>query len=243
MNIILLENVKVGDSVVIKNRRFKHIKEILKSKIGDKIKIGVINSFMGIAEIIDIEKEFIKLNIESLNIPSPKKLPITLVMAMVRPKSLKKSLHAAITMGVKEIYIIKTWKVEKSFWSSPILKEKELNKIVIEALEQSKDTVMPKIIVKRRFKPFLEDELIYIVKDKKAILAEPTSNLNINKLKLDKISYPETVLAVGPEGGFIKYEIDKFKDIGFEDFNIGKRILRVEFAIPVLLSKLELLSN
>jgi len=45
-------------------------------------------------------------------------------------------------------------------------------------------------------------------------------------------------LAVGPEGSFIDYEIGKFEDSGFDPINLGPRILTVETAIPVLVSKL-----
>jgi len=48
----------------------------------------------------------------------------------------------------------------------------------------------------------------------------------------------ETTLTIGPEGGFIPYEIEKLNAAGCKTVNIGERILRVETAVPVLLSKL-----
>jgi RsmE family RNA methyltransferase len=45
-------------------------------------------------------------------------------------------------------------------------------------------------------------------------------------------------LAIGPEGGFIPYEIDKLNEVGFKTVHLGQRILRVETAIPAFISRL-----
>jgi RsmE family RNA methyltransferase len=45
-------------------------------------------------------------------------------------------------------------------------------------------------------------------------------------------------LAIGPEGGFIPYEIDMLKAAGFEDVSFGERILRVEHAVAALVGRI-----
>jgi 16S rRNA U1498 N3-methylase RsmE len=44
--------------------------------------------------------------------------------------------------------------------------------------------------------------------------------------------------AIGPEGGFIPYEIEKLIACGFRAVHIGNRILNIEAAVPSLLSRL-----
>jgi len=232
MNLILLNDKDFISEkrVILKGKTITHIKKVLKSGVGDSIKVGRVNSLMGVGKIVKIEEEFIELDID-LTSPPPKPLDVTLIMAMVRPKSLKKALHIAIAMGIKDIYIIKTWRVEKSFWSSPVLDN--LDKIVIEALEQAKDTTIPNIHIRKRFKPFVEDELPTIIDGKEAIIAHPISSLSIKDINVRN----KTVLAIGPEGGFIDYEVEKLNELGFKSFHLGERILRVEFAIPVILGR------
>jgi len=45
-------------------------------------------------------------------------------------------------------------------------------------------------------------------------------------------------LAVGPEGGFIPYEVKKLIECGFSAVHLGERTLHVESAISGLISRL-----
>ncbi|MDF1614775.1 16S rRNA (uracil(1498)-N(3))-methyltransferase [Desulfurivibrio dismutans] len=47
------------------------------------------------------------------------------------------------------------------------------------------------------------------------------------------------LLAIGPEGGWVDFEINCFQDQGFIPFSWGARILRVDTAVPVLLALAE----
>ncbi len=234
MNLVLIdENYFIGDNLIeIKNRQYTHIKDVLKLKVGDNFIVGKKNGLIGEGEIITFDPDKIQAKIELKGKP-PTKLPLTLIIALPRPKTLRKVIHSAITLGVKEIYFIESWKVTKSYWQSPMLEKEYIDNEIILALEQAKDTIPPEIYFKKRFKPFMEDELAEIAKDKKMIIAHPLSeNKCPYNLKEDAI------LAIGPEGGFTEYEVNKFIEIGFEPVNIGERILRVEYAVPNIIGKL-----
>jgi RsmE family RNA methyltransferase len=136
-------------------------------------------------------------------------------------------------MGIKEIYIIKTWRVEKSYWDSPMLSEENLYNQMITGLEQGKDTILPVISIRKRFKPFVEDELPGLIKDSQAFVAHPISTTECPR----GINSP-SVIAIGPEGGFIPYEIELLQKISFKPVMLGERILRVETALPYLIGRL-----
>ena len=43
---------------------------------------------------------------------------------------------------------------------------------------------------------------------------------------------------LGPEGGFVPYEIERFQACGFSPVSLGERILRVDTALPALVGRL-----
>jgi RsmE family RNA methyltransferase len=136
-------------------------------------------------------------------------------------------------MGVKEIYLINAYRVDKSYWSTPVLSESSIREHLILGLEQAGDTQLPKVHLRKRFKPFVEDELPSLVNNKRALIAHP-----YNATMCPEPSDEETLIAIGPEGGFIPYEVDLMQQQGVQAIHLGERILRVETAVPVLLSRL-----
>lgn len=234
MNLLLLfpADMHSDTQARIRGRQLAHMHETLNAKEGDHITVGLANKQIGKALITHLSKDEAQLKIEWQS-AAPKPLPVILIIAMPRPKMLKRIIQTATTMGVKELYFINAWKVEKSFWQSPLLSDEKLLENCILGLEQAKDTVLPAIHLKKLFKPFVEDELPGISANTRKILAHP----GVDKAcptHLDE----RTTLVIGPEGGFTPYEVSKLIEAGFESIHLGDRILRVETAVPVLLSRL-----
>ena len=234
MNLILLSAEQVDDQQQAKivGRQFDHIIKTLNAQVGDTLNIGIENSSMGYGEIIALNSDHALIQLISLSAP-PKALPLKLVLAMPRPKMLRRTLHSCISMGIKEIVLLNSWKVEKSYWQTPWLSEQALYETSVLALEQAKDTMLPRIQIRKLFKPFVEDELSDFSRDSQGILAHPGSKACC-PINTDQA----TTLMIGPEGGFTAYEVEKIQEQGFEAVNIGERILRVETAVPALISRL-----
>jgi 16S rRNA (uracil1498-N3)-methyltransferase len=213
-------------------RRLEHITHVHQIKLGDTLKVGLINGHMGIGEVVLFNHTEIHLKI-TLTQPPPKPLPVTLVLALPRPKMLKRTLQTLATLGVKKIYLINSYRVEKSYWQTPLLTENAIREHLLLGLEQGCDTRLPEVHLIKRFKPFVEDDLHSIVGDSCALVAHPYTELPCPA----QIDYAIT-LAIGPEGGFIPYEIDLLQKCGFTTVNLGERIMRVETVVPYLLGRL-----
>lgn len=236
MNLILLEPADFTDeeplTVRLTGRRMDHVKSICHCDKGDTLRVGMVGGLIGTGTITRLSDTAIEITVELIE-PPPPSLPLTLIMALPRPKSLKKSIETATSLGVKRIFIIESWRVEKSYWSTPVLSSASLRMHSMLGLEQARDTTLPEIVIRRRFKPFVEDELPDIVNGQLALAAHPYEAQPCPF----SVKRP-VVLAIGPEGGFIPYEIEMLKRAGFIPVTVGQRILRVETAIAAFTGRL-----
>lgn len=234
MNLIILQT---GDFItptraLLSGRRHRHIDSILKVKVNDSLRVGVLNGQIGIAKVLKHSKLTTELEVK-LSQPSPLPLPLTLILALPRPKVLKRVIQHVVALGVKQLHLIHTYRVEKSYWQSPWLAENKLREQCLLGLEQAVDTQMPEITLHKRFKPFVEDKLPETCRNTLKLIAHPYASTPCPV----NLTQP-TTLAVGPEGGFITYEIEKLQQAGFAEAHLGPRILRVETALPALLGRL-----
>jgi 16S rRNA (uracil1498-N3)-methyltransferase len=235
MNIILLnpEDIDLNQGAFISDeRRINHIRTIHKAQIGDKMKLGLLNGAMGEGLITDIQSNKISFQL-NLTQAAPQSLPLTLILALPRPKMLRRILQTVATLGVKNIYLINSYRVEKSYWQTPFLQEEAIRAQLTLGLEQGGDTHLPEVHLIKRFKPFVEDQLPAIANGSKALVAHPYTNEICPRSTSGAVT-----LAVGPEGGFIDYEIDMLAKAGFAAVHLGDRIMRVETAIPYLLARI-----
>ena len=197
---------------------------------GDEITVGVANGRIGTGRVIARDGDETELEI-ALDRDPPPPLPLTLVLALPRPKVLNRAVAAAVSMGIKRIFLINSWRVEKSYWGSPKLQH--LDAQVVAGLEQSRDCVLPQIEVKRLFRPFVEKELPAIAANTRALVGHPAALTECPRDLRDPVT-----LAIGPEGGFIDAEIASFVATGFTPVSMGPRILRVETALAALVARL-----
>ena len=164
---------------------------------------------------------------------APEALPLTLLLALPRPKILRRVLRTVTAMGVKRIVLLNTWRVEKSFWSSPALESDAVRAELVLGLEQAGDTVLPHVDCRKRFKPFVEDEASSLAAGTLPIVAHPGAAEPCPRAVDSAVT-----LAVGPEGGFTPYEVDLLSAHGFAAVSLGKRRLGVESAVAALLGRL-----
>jgi RsmE family RNA methyltransferase len=100
-------------------------------------------------------------------------------------------------------------------------------------MEQSRDTILPEVTLQRYFEPLVDDVLPRWIHGRRALLAHPTAAAECPRGVSECVT-----LMVGPEGGFVDFEVERLRGIGFEPVSLGPRILRVEPVIPMLIGRL-----
>ncbi|MGK2907612.1 MAG: 16S rRNA (uracil(1498)-N(3))-methyltransferase [Desulfuromonadales bacterium] len=234
MNLILLGKEDFIDinRVRLHGRRYEHARQVLKVTKGKSLQIGMLGGRTGSATVLSINEDELELEILLAHEP-PEPLPVTVILAMPRPKVFKRVLQGMTSMGVKHVVLLNTWRVDKSYWQSPALEPAAIREQLILGLEQARDTILPRVDLQPRFKAFVEDTLPAVAAGTCALLAHPGSSqpcpANLHQA---------VTLAIGPEGGFTTYEIEKLTAAGLSSIHLGNRPLRVETAVPALIGRL-----
>ena len=234
MNLLLLEEAdfRSADRVVLRGRRLTHMQEVQRVAVGDSLRVGRIGGLMGRAEVLSLGADEAELQI-ALDQPPPAKLPLTMVLALPRPKMLRRVFQTIATMGVPRLILVNSYRVEKSFWQTPFLEPAAVREQLILGLEQSRDTVLPEVVIEKRFKPFVEDRLPAIAEGTLGLVGHP-GDYPACPRAVDR----DVTLAIGPEGGWIPYEVELLAKAGLQPVQLGERILRVETAVAALLARL-----
>ncbi len=234
MNLLLLEDGDfiAPDRVRLQGRRLQHLREVHRAECGDSLRVGRLGGMMGRGELLSLDAAQAELQI-SLDTPPPAKLPLTLLLAVPRPKMLKRVLQTVSAMGVARLVLLNSYRVEKSFWQTPFLEPASIREQLILGLEQARDTVLPEVTLEKRFKPFVEDRLPALAEGTLGLTGHPGEYPACPRA----VEGPVT-LAIGPEGGWIPYEVELLRVAGLQPVQLGERILRVETAVPALLARL-----
>jgi len=238
VNLILLrpEELAPDGTARLTGRRAAHAREVLGARRGEVLRAGVLGGLLGEATVLSSTRDELVLQLSLTQAPPPRP-GIDLLLAIPRPKALKKILPAAASLGVDKIVLVNAARVEKSYFDSKVLDRGFLDELLALGLEQARDTRPPEVLVRERFRPFAEDELDRTFGPSRRLAAHPQAHRALEALPAREPV--RTVLAVGPEGGWVPFELELLAKVGFEPFTAGPRPLRVEVAVPYLLGRLE----
>lgn len=241
MNIILFDKTESCDNrIVLSDRRARHIRSVLGAKTGETVRVGMLNGPRGNGAIEDItdEKITLLLTLDEQATPAPR---TDLILALPRPIMLKRVLKQAACLGIGRIFLINAARVEKSFFQASLLEESNYIPFLHEGLEQAADTHLPQVTIFRRFRHFIEDYLPEVTSRYEArLVAHPeTENALHGHVRVKKET--RILIAIGPEGGWVDFELDMFRSHGFTPVSLGPRILRVDMVLPYVIAQIDML--
>lgn len=239
MNLLLLEDADFdqtagsGTRAVVSGERLNHVRKVLRAEVGDTLEVGRLGGGIGRGRIVELSRERVVLELGPLDREPPAPLPVTLVLALPRPKFVGRILQAAAAMGVKRILLVHTARVEKSYWQSSVMRSESLRRHLMLGLAQARDTALPEIECLSGPRD-LTESLLALVRDHDQVLVADAVGAEPCPLGVDG----PTALLVGPEGGFLDGELASCGQAGAAVVSLGPRALRVEHAVVALLSRL-----
>jgi RsmE family RNA methyltransferase len=237
MNLLLIESeeLRQDGTAQLTGRRHLHAREVLRAQEGDVLRVGLRGGSVGTAVVTGQTEKSLELKV-TLDSPAPPRSGVTLILAVPRPKAVKRLLPAFASMGLDHVVLLNASRVEKSYFDARALEPATVSRLFDEGLEQGRDTVAPDLRIRERFKPFVEDELPGLTRGAAyCLLCHPGAPALPRREP-----HARTVLAVGPEGGWVDFELAMFEKAGFVKAGLGARPLRTEIAVPAALGALGL---
>ena len=249
MNLLLIEpgELSPDGQARLSGRRARHLLEVLGAEPGRVLRAGVIGGAVEMAEVSAVTEAAVEISFEASDEPAEPLPAVDLVLALPRPKALRRILRLAATMGVGRLDLVNAWRVEKSFFDSPVLAPEAIRRELVLGAEQGGTPRLPEVAVHRLLMPFLETLEILEREpggdrdDRHRLLAHPGAEVPIEGAAGREAR--GSLLAIGPEGGWIEKEVGSFRDLGFRAVTLGPWTLTTEAAVAVALGQLALVSR
>ena len=214
----------------IKEKQHHFLKNVLRSKINDKITLldnitGEWNS-----KIITINRDKTILEVLVKNRDLIKESDIWLGFAPIKQFRLNITIQKATELGIDKFIPCIT-----SYTNSNVLNYKNLNQNIIEAAEQSQRLTLPRLEKQITLNNFLEkhpnDRALIFCNEH--IVSKESMFSTIFKIK---DNYKKWTLLIGPEGGFSEEETNVIKSFSnCISVSLGQRVLRSDTAITAAL--------
>jgi RsmE family RNA methyltransferase len=242
MNLILCEphEVEVGDEAIVRltDGRAAHIRSVLRANVGDTLQIGIVDGPKGRGGILAIDDGGITLRCDFQTTgPPPPRPAVDLLLALPRPKVLRRLWAQLAALGVGRIILTNAERVERHYFDTHIIDEGTYRPLLIEGLQQACDTRLPRVTIHRQFRILIEDELDTLSNDGLRLVAHPHADRPLASIAPDAPSR-RALLAIGPEGGWNAFELTLLKQHRFESISMGPRVLRTDTACIALLALL-----
>ena len=236
MNLILLdERELVGASVVtLVDARAAHLLNVLEVAPGQTVRVGLLDGPLGLGTV-----EFARDGRVAMRCvferDTPPRSRVDVLLALPRPKVMRRLWSQLAALGVGQIILTNAERVERHYFDTHVLTETTYRPLLIEGLQQARDTRLPTVSIARQFKILIEDHLDGVFNAGVRLVADPSGTTRVASA-LAEVRDERVIVAIGPEGGWNAFELRLLQSHGFRLVGLGPRTLRVDTACIALLA-------
>ena len=241
MNLILIapSELDAGQLATIDGERARHLRCVLGAAPGRRVRVGLVDGPFGHGEVVTIDDRRATLQCE-FDAVTPPRPPVDLLLALPRPKVLRRLWAQLAALGVGRIILTNAERVERNYFDTHVLDNSCYHPLLIEGLQQARDTRVPIVTVHRRFRVLIEDELDALSPDTVRLMADPDAPADGATSMTEPAAAANVdqriLLAVGPEGGWNDFERSLLRSCGFRRVSLGPRALRSDTACVALVA-------
>jgi RsmE family RNA methyltransferase len=236
VNLILLEAHDLDNSSVatLADARAAHLLDVLRVTPGQTVRVGIVDGPLGTGTVERAGDRRVTLRCEFSG-DVPPRPPVDLLLALPRPKVLRRLWPQLPALGVGQIILTNAGRVERHYFDTHVITESTYRPLLIEGLQQARDTRVPLVSIHRQFRVLVEDHLDTLFADGPRLVADPGATTPIASALADARDQ-RVLLAVGPEGGWNQFELTLLGAHHFRPIGMGARTLRSDTACISLLA-------
>lgn len=240
MNLILLESGEIDDQGFARlgDARARHIHDVLRGTVGTAVRIGLVDGPIGIGTIARIDTDDVQLACVFADNEPPPRPAVDLLLALPRPKVLRRLWPHLAAIGVGRVMLTNAAKVERNYFDSHYVRPEGFHPLLLEGLQQARDTRVPLVTVHKQLRKLVEDELDDLCPATVRLVADPAGIQSIREALAASAHVPNrrVLLAVGPEGGWNDFERQLLRAHGCLEISLGPRTLATTTACIALLT-------
>jgi len=134
-------------------RRSVHLRDVLGSRPGDSVRVSVLGVGLGTATVLylaelasDADDTLLEVDAGSLSTAGAPAPRVDVLLAMPRPKVLRRLWHPLAQLGVGRVVVCGAAKVERRYWSSGALDAAAVGRELVRGVEQAGDWALPEVL-------------------------------------------------------------------------------------------------
>lgn len=236
MNLVILEPGEVGQAgqVHLSGARAVHLLRVLKVAPGHEVRVGLLDGPSGVGTVQSVADGTVELRCV-FDASAPARPRVDLLLALPRPKVMRRLWAQLAGLGVGQIILTNAERVERNYFDTHVLSRECYRPLLVEGLQQARDTWLPQVSIHRQLKVLVEDELDGLFGSGLRVVADPSTDTSVGAA-VSKGVGKRVLLAIGPEGGWNAFELNLLQAHGFQPIGMGPRTLRTDTACIALLS-------
>ena len=236
MNLLLLEpgDVSVEGNVRLSGARALHLLNVLKVTNEQHVRVGLVDGPLGRGTVQAKGDGAVDLHCVFTG-DVPPRPSVDLLLALPRPKVLQRLWAQIAALGVGRVLLTNAERVERNYFDTHVLQSYGYRPLLLEGLQQARDTRLPEVSVHRQFKMLVEDDLDRLSGDSLRVVADPAALHTVTDV-VHRHRPARVLLAIGPEGGWNPFELGLLEAHAFRAIGLGPRTLRSDTACLALLS-------
>jgi RsmE family RNA methyltransferase len=226
VNLLLIEHneLRPDGRFLLRDSRVSHIRKVLKTQVGDRLRAGIIGGERGEAELLSIDRDGAELSFRKTGeATNPQELE--LFIALPRPLIFKRILEFAASVAVAKLTFINAKRVESSFFQAGILEPETVRRHMLLGMEQGSSTYLPEVLVR---------EDLSVLSGLEQLARDPSELTVCHPDPVGdaaRINGGPARLVIGPEGGWTPEEIEVFRSADCAFKSLSSFILRTDNAV------------